>query len=539
MKLKIKKIITLSLCIFLLGLIGCEKEWLTENPLSSLSEANFWRNESDATLALNGLYQSSQNTDGYGPAKAFSYNTDEGRGKVGLGTFLSGEFYDPADLYVVRSLWDAAYILIYRANMFLENIDDVEMDAALKSEYIAEARFFRAEQYFWLSFRYGDVPLITEVLTLKEANNQTRTPKQQVVDYALAELTAAAANLPETRPADEKGRILKGAALAYKGRLLMIEERWSEAAAAFKEIIESGAHIIDDRFQELWTVSGNDSREIIYSKVCLEGTPFANMFFQRNYVPEIFGGYQEHNAYQGTVDAFLMNDGLPIDQSPLYDPDNPFDNRDPRLYASIFLPEYTVFRGVLYLAHPDNTNFGIRSLIGATGYHSKKTIDEPAGPTPVFTGQDYLYIRYAEVLLGYLESMLESGATITQDLLDETINKLRTRAAVDIGIVTETDPAMLREIVRNERRIELYLEPFIRHMDLHRWGLWPEMMNRAFYGMKLTDDPANYDVYEVNDKGHLISWRDRTGHFHTHNRLLPFPQEEIDLNPDLGQNPGY
>ena len=531
------KIISLSLAIFLMGLAGCEEDWLTENPLSELSEAAFWQNESDAKLALIALYQSSRNTDGYSQARAFSWNTDEGRFKVGLGTWTAGQFYETFDGVVVRSLWNAAYILIYRCNLFLENIDKVPMDAALKAQYIAEARFFRAEQYFWLSFRYGDVPLITKVLTLQEANSQTRTPRQQVVDYALSELTAAAADLPLTRPADEKGRILKGAALAYKGRLLMIEKRWTEAAAAFKEIIDSGAHIIDDRFQDLWTVRGNDSKEIIYTKVCLEGTNFDNRFYQRNFIPEIFGGYQEHNAYQETVDAFLMNDGLPIEDSPLYDPDKPFDNRDPRLYASIFLPEYSMFRGQIYLAHPENTRFGIRSLIGATGYHVRKFVDEQH-LLPVWTGADYVYIRYAEVLLGYLESMLESGATITQTLLDNTINKLRTRAAINMPLVTETNTAQLREIVRRERRTELYLEPFIRHMDVLRWGLWPAMMETSFHGMKLTDDPANYTAYLVNNNGHLISW-DRRGHFREANKLLPIPQAEIDVNPDLGQNTGY
>ena len=73
------------------------------------------------------------------------------------------------------------------------------------------------------------------------------------------------------------------------------------------------------------------------------------------------------NAFQDLIDAFLMNDGLPIETSPLYDPANPFANRDPRLYANMFLPEYTVFRGKLYLAHPDLTDFGIK----VTEYHNR------------------------------------------------------------------------------------------------------------------------------------------------------------------------
>jgi hypothetical protein len=189
------------------------------------------------------------------------------------------------------------------------------------------------------------------------------------------------------------------------------------------------------------------------------------------------------------------------------------------------------------MAHPDSIKKGVGSQPGCTGYHVRKFVDEQHD-LPVYTGADYLFIRYAEVLLSYLECMIESGAAIDQGLLDQTINQIRSRAAVNMPVVTETDPALLTEILRNERRTELFVEPFIRHMDLLRWGLWPECMNREFHGMKLTDDPANYTAFPVDENGHLISW-DRTGQFLPHNVILPIPQAELDINPDLGQNPGY
>lgn len=532
------KIYSLSLVLILTGLTGCEKDWLTENPLNEFSEALFWRNESDATLALNAMYEASFWTVHDNDMRAYSNMTDEGRDKSGgTNDYHNGNVFYPTDDQVVTESWENAFILLFRSNLFLENIDRPEMDEALRAQFRAEARFFRAEQYFWLSFRFGDVPLFKKVPTLLEANNATRTPKEEIVDFVLTELTEVAADLPLSRPANEKGRILKGAALAFKGRLLMLEERWADAAATYKEIIDSDAHIIDDRFQDLWTVRGNESKEIIYSHCAVEGNEMDNQHYQRDMIPESIGGYSQGNTYQETVDAFLMTDGLSIDESPLYDPDNPFDNRDPRLYASVFLPGYTVFKGELYVAHPDSTKKGVGSQPGVTGYHVRKFVDEQHD-LPVKTGADYLFIRYSEVLLSYLECMIESGATIDQALLDQTINKIRLRAAVNMPIVTETDPALLTEILRNERRTELFVEPFIRHMDLLRWGLWPECMNTEFHGMKLTDDPANYTAFPVDENGHLISW-DRTGQFLPHNVILPIPQAELDINPDLGQNPGY
>lgn len=536
MKLTIKHITIVSLSILLLiGAFGCQEEWLTENPLSELSEASFWRNENDALLALNGLY--ALGPFDYGATRGFSHCTDDSRDKMGTNIWRTGQFFDPTDGNIVSSLWSSHYKMIYRANMFLENIDRIEMDATLKEEYIAQVKFFRAEQYFWLSFRYGDVPLVTHVLSVEEANSVSRTPRQQVEDFVLQELTDAAISLPWAVPADQLGRILKGAALTYKARLLMIHKKWPEAALVLKQIIDSGEHLIDPRFSGLWTYDGNLSKEIIYSKVAILGiSEFKHP--NVNYAPEIYGGFQEVNTYQETVDAFLMIDGLSIEESPMYDADHPFDNRDPRLYESIFLPEYTVFRGSLYLAHPDSTKFGIRSLPGATGYHCKKFMDQSLPNGLKSAGQDAIYIRYAEVLLSYLECMIESGQNITQDLLDQTINQIRGREAINMPPVTETSPDLLREILRREWRVEFLFEPFMRHMCVHRWDIWPEMMNITLHGMKLTDDPENYTTYPVDEKGHLIIW-DRTGHFFPYNRLLPIPQGELDINPNLTQNPGY
>ena len=108
--------------------------------------------------------------------------------------------------------------------------------------------------------------------------------------------------------------------------------------------------------------------------------------------------------------------------------------------------------------------------------------------------------------------------------------------------VTETNPDTLREIVRRERRIEFCLERVIRYMDIRRWGIFMERLNRKFYGMKLTDDPENYTTYRVEKtgkyKGHYIVI-DKTGSYTEDNALLPIPLYEININPKLEQNPGY
>lgn len=527
----------------LMGQTACQEDWLDEQPLAQLSESIFWNTASDAKLALTGIYNGSNvGNNGYNNEFLImaSFTDDSSYKFGGVGVIYSG-YLRPADSQVVRSIWQRAYRTIFKANYFLENIERVEMDAALKAQYIAEVKFLRAYEYAYMSMLYGGVPLITTVLTPQEANNQERSTREQIVDFAIEELTSAAQDLPATRPENERGRILKAAPLAVKGRLLMIDKRWAEAVTTYKEIIDLNAHIIDPRYKALFEEEGEASKEIILSTNCIAGL-YGNAQNQRNYHPEFYGGYSEDNAMQGLVDAFLMTDGLPIEESPLYDPMNPFDNRDPRLYASIFLPEYTVFRGQLYLAHPSNTKIGLASLPGVTGYGWKKYVTEDYTGDQGSSGDDIIHIRYAEVLLSYLESKLENGDPITQELLDQTINQLRGRAEVNMPAVTETDPAKLREIVRRERRVELCLERLIRYMDIRRWGIFTEVMNQQFYGMKLTDSPETYTAFPVETTGKYRGHYkviNKTGTYTPEMAFLPIPLYEIDINPDLQQNPGY
>src|SRR5690606_23310305 len=119
--------------------------------------------------------------------------------------------------------------------------------------------------------------------------------------------------------------------------------------------------------------------------------------------------------------------------------------------------------------------------------------------------------------------------------------KVRAREEINMPPVTETDPEKLREIVRRERRIEFALERLIRYMDIRRWGIFIEVMNRQFYGMKLTDDPENYTAYPVETTGRYrghYKVLDKTGTMTPEMALLPIPLYEIDINPTLEQNPG-
>lgn len=542
-----KNIVQINLkLIFLVGtfLLGCES--LDKAPLDTLSRETFWKTESDAMLALTGVYnvvgglqQGSYDLwSQLGNLYLFEATTDNGFEKDNQVTdFNNGSL---ATTYVpVRTLWANTYTHISRCNNFINNIDLVGIAPDKIAEMKAEVKVIRAFNYFNLYFYWGDVPLTTELLTIAEANNIARTSKAEVRDFVIRELQESVDHLPVTRPDAEHGRITQGAALAILGRVLLADERWEEAKNVYKRIIDLGVYVIDPRFKEIFEDSGNDSKEYVLvsvRKVDDYGTPMLRGCHGFDY-----GGWHWFSPYNELVEAFECIDGKPISESPLYDPENPYENRDPRLYRSIGINGLTVFKGKLYVSHPDSSAVKYQDQVTRrpwSGYLLHKFSDADYAGNITGYGGDFPMIRYAEVLLSYLEACIESGTPITQDLLDNTINKVRGREEIQMPAVTELDPEKLTTILRRERRVELAWEGQ-RLYDLFRWRIAHEKINKRFTGMKVVpaSQAANYTTVQVDENGYYLT---QEKHFRESvDYLWPIPQSERDVNPNLTQNPGY
>ncbi len=169
----------------------------------------------------------------------------------------------------------------------------------------------------------------------------------------------------------------------------------------------------------------------------------------------------------------MRENGTPFSfTSPLYDPKDPTKNRDARLKYNILFNGQS-FRG-RYITHPDSTlapdQLGAGKQTTQTGYGIKKYLDEGYSGNLNNYGGNLPIIRYEEVLLSYLEAWLEAGHAIDQGMLNLTINKVRGRASVNMPPITQTKTALLREIIRKERRIETAFEG-IRYWDLLRWKI--------------------------------------------------------------------
>lgn len=521
---------------------GCE---LDRRPLDKFAEDAFWTNEDNAILALTGIYRANVTFNGaefaadwwsYGGAIFLEFASDNAYDRRGAnsgfhrmtdGTLLSNNAH-------VKDYWKKSYAKIALCNQFLAGIDKLVGNPIVVERLKSEARFLRATQYFYLASFFHDVPLVTTVLTLEEANTVDINSRKEIIDYIIAEFLAAAQGLPRFKDlaANETGRASEQACLAFLGRTYLGEKRFGEAIKVYKEIIEYGDNIIDPDYASLFLPENENSAENIISMQYLQD--LAGNGLPQHAYPAKDGGWCIINPTGSLFEAYQFTDGTDFSfESPLYDPAHLGRNRDPRLDATL-LYDGSIFKGKEYISHPDSKSPD--KVKGGqttqTGFLMRKFFDESYTGSVSSYGGNIPIIRYAEVLLSYLEAKLENGETITQGLLDETINKIRGRASVNMPVIKETDPNKLRPILRNERRVELALEGQ-RLWDLMRWEIAHEVLNGDVYGAPFPG--------AVRQSPNLSGELDKYGRWYVISRAFrkdmdykwPIPQSEQDINPNL------
>ncbi len=525
-----------------------------------MTDENFWQSEEQLVLAVNGMY-------GYLKAK----NTVDME-IMGDNTFWpatnnfksirSGNY--SYDLSTINSEWGGLYTGIRQANTFLENYQKAQLPNSQKAEALAaEVRIIRAYLYSYLTAFYGDVPLITTPLNLNELYG-ARDPKEKVVDFILADLDVAAQHLSATIPTGtEAGRLNKGAALALKARIALYNKRWQVAADAAKAVMDLGVYQLFDvgdpasNYRRLFTyegkLSGGKNRETIMSRLHLFQVS------QHNLSREIQVPDQgvRWNPTKSLVDDYLMKDGLPIDKSPLYSVstyNEVFEDRDPRMTQTILKPGSAW--GGRYDASPEHkdnitTNDHPETFVvpkfssdrrGAatyTGYYFTKYVELSTVGQVSQDVNDIHLLRYAEVLLTYAEAKMELGQ-LTQDVVDMAINKLRERVGMSPMVLTElaANGMDVREEVRRERRIELALEGQ-RYFDIIRWKQG-ELLAADVKGTNVNwlSNPQDAAGLNKDAQGFIIALSGNRFEDPRH-YLWPVPMEQVQLNANLGQNPGW
>lgn len=562
---KVKELIVI-LCTGML-LISCFD--LDLNPLSEGSSDNWYSTETELTMSVRFMYASK-----YWGLDSDSF-TDDWTSRADLSGVTNGTLNGQSG--TVSDMWGYSYEAIARANNLLENLEKARklgINENFLKQIEAESYFVRAAQYARLVSKFGDVVFPNGSITnLDDAFKIGRTNKETVMKAVYEDFDKAAQNLPTTISGEL--RATKGMAYAYKARAALYNGDYEIAAEAAKKCIDLGVYKLHGNFEELFLSKTKTSPEFIFT--IPRSIELGFKYGTRGYVSRIPGGFAQHNPSWDLFCAFLCVDGKPIDESDLYDPREPFKNRDPRCSATIV--EFgTRFLGYEYNPHPDaltvldyNTgkqvkNQDTRSVGQYASYNGllwKKFVDDTWIQNSFSTDKNDILMRYADVLLMYAEAKIEMNS-IDQSVLD-AINEVRARAyGVKLSetnaypAVSTTNQAELRRTVRIERRMELAYEG-IRYMDIIRWRLAEKVLNTGIYGML---DPAELknrvvdaglwffpgipdidedgvpDFSKMHQDG-LIKLLVQRKFDAKRQYLWPIPTKEVLINENLGQNPNY
>ncbi len=553
MKLKLNIFASMALMMAGLMITGCN-DYLQRDPTQESSNETFWKSEADAKQALVGCYRFSSgwDNDNFDSAQGLLYLDfagGDGTEKENFTTNMASVNTTATNSNIGR-YWTRAYEHIFAHNNFLLHIKDCPMDEQKKESWAAEIRTLRCYYYFNLAFYFQNVPMPLEPMSVDEANTIEQTPQQDVYDFVESELKDAINVLPESYSAADYGRVTKGFAQGLLGRLYLAEGRYADAATVYKSIIDSHVYELDrthglDSYEKLFQIGGEYSKENIMVAMYVKDK-YTNVHTIYK-SPECVGGWHQFAVYNELVKEYFCSDGKSIEESPLYDENDPYKNRDIRLYASIFLPPLGTYPGTTYkgktydcYAGP-NTADSYNRFTLFDGYCPKKGLDESV--ENLFNSYIYTNLmRYAEILLSYVEALNESNpSAVTQDVLDLTINDVRDRVGLP-GLKAGMSQEELRQAIRKERRVELAFEG-LHYFDVLRWGTAKQELNHYFTGVKLSDNPADRNY---RGEGATASPVDKDGYYQfenrswdDHNRYWPIPQKDMNVNHNLKQNPGY
>lgn len=545
----------LVVTILAVGTVGCS-DFLELQPPAEISDANFWTGEGDAKLALVGCYRFSSgwSNDNFDSAQGLLYLDFSG----GNGTEKENFTTNMASSNTVATngnlngYWRSSYEKLAKYNTFLDNIVTCPMDENKKTQWIAEVKTLRAYFLFNLAFYFQNVPMPLTTISVEEANTMAQSSQADVYAQVESDLKESISVLPLEQKDANLGRISKGAARTLLARLYLAQNKFAEAAAVLKDIIDSNVYALDrrngdDSYEKFFHDGGETSPEAIFSILGLKDK-FTNVRYIYM-LPEMAGGWHQFAVYNELVKSYFAADGKSIDESEIYDDNDPYVNRDIRLYATVFLPPLGTYPGTTFQGKTYNCYLGPNTADSYNRYTLFNGYCPKKGADPEYTDiwNNYTHtplMRYAEVLLSYLEAVNEATpGAVDQALLDETINDVRDRVKLPgYSKVELNSQEAVREAVRNERRVELAFEG-LRYFDVLRWGVAKELLNHTFTGVKLSDDPSapNYRGSGASaspvDEDMYYQFENRM--WSDHNRYFPIPQNELNVNKNLKQNSGY
>ncbi len=459
-------------------LVSCGDEFLQPSPKSAISANEYFKNTEQVENAVIGMYDAIQGVNSNNLDDNFSIQreyyltemrSDNTRTKSSEGEAAQFENYTvTASNGIVENYYISFYEIIYRANLVLANLDAASEDKAAFFE--GEAKFVRAYAYFNLVRLYGDIPLVDHLIgPLEKDIAYTRVPKNDIYDLIISDLETAVQNLDNTYT----NRASKAAAQTLLAKVyLTLGTNYSEAQTLLESVINSGDYSLESNFKDIFYNEGNN--EVIFAVGYTSDITSDSQNISAEWLNSV--GRTSGVNYV-TADARAALDAMGGDRTAYsyrQDPAQP-----------------TQYQVVKYLPNGDES-LGI----------------EPTASNPQLAGNDWIVIRYADVLLLHVEAIMAGAQETNATAALNSFQKVRDRAGLTTPVTSITKQELL-----NERRVEFAFEDQ-RFFDLVRFGVAQEV---------------------------LSAFSDQNGYsFSATDLLLPIPQREINLsNGRMAQNPGY
>ena len=495
--------LTLSAFILILTLFACSEDYLEKTDPNRLVSDNFYQTETQVAQAINGVYSQLQGI----ISSQWQYNefiTDNTTLHFNVANRGQGPALEAIEFWQINSntpnitnLYNSIYGTMVNINTTLARLQEATFDETAVQEFEGQLKFMRAYYYFHLVQYFGDVIMITEPLeSPDEAWEFERQPVETVYELILSDLDDAVSFLPTSYPEEETGRVTKGAALSLLGKVYLTRKEYGKAVNTLTEVTNLGYELLPD-YADVFDPNNKNHAEAVFSVQFQGGNELGeHSSFIYTFAPR--------ESVGAVIDFPGQNGGGW--NTPSLDMIDAYEDGDLRKEVSL-KEGYTSLEGewvpVPYISK----------------YHHPHAIRGR-------TDNNWPVIRYADVLLMLAEAINEvSGPGDAYQYL----NAVRERAGLEplSGLSQEA----FQEAVMKERRVELAFEN-------HRWF----DLKRTMTPEELADFMNAYGEVEKSDPT-----TDRGGipfsagdfRFEPYEALFPIPNDEILINPNLTQNPGY
>ncbi|TDG37272.1 RagB/SusD family nutrient uptake outer membrane protein [Pedobacter changchengzhani] len=508
-----KKYIILSLSI-VLCLASCKRDFEEPNP-NAVTIASFWKTSDDAVKGINAVYSTFKRTNTTYSRFMFYHGilkSDEGYGSGGDGGLNNLMRFNQTDYNtsLTAGTWANLFVGVFRANQVIANVPNISMDPVLKARVIGEAKFLRALFYFNLTLYYGIPPLILEPSQPGDQSPSATTA--QAYAQVAKDLNEAIPSLPTAYTGLDLGRATKGAAYALLGKTYLQQNKYQPALDAFSWLVTglgSSIYNLTANYRDNFIVAKENNVESVFeiqfSENLLESTDDDTDESRQNNtgtsIAQFFApqpvGFGDGGARRWLVNEFLQEKTTTNAQDPRLAASLLFDFADPagpgatQVYGQSWQARYGL----------NNKNVYFRKLLNDS-YKNGEGFRSP---------NNYRMIRYADVLLMYAECL--NGLDRTGEAYPY-VDRVRARAG--LATLTIAKPGLNKvdflTQLKHERVTEMCGEAW-RWADLLRWGdLSPALASRD----------ADFATFVVGK-----------------NEYYPIPQNDRDLNPNLGQNPNF